>query len=463
MNFSFYILGTPGGRYSQYPDDYTASTLAELQEGMAGARLVIYREMDLVHYAYTERLGDSDIIGFCLIFNKATIQKPRLLIQLFRFIIEKRIVESGEIIRYAEDGELRFRVKTMNECVKEYDRLKSFLNSEFENNASKYSITPLTTIYNGVRSTGELDCNASDSQISAMTTLHNKVVVNEDGDIGQGYIPKVISSLREQNQKAAEEISRLQEENASIEKKKKQYKTVVSLFIVVVICSIGLLLFCLEVTNKTQLIQKMEKDMVAKGDSLLLQNREICKLNNQINILSKFKYTTGASIRTVDNADNSWIMWIRANTRIKIISFFVKGCKSSNGKVVIGIYDSNDNLIATKNANISSTEFKKVILGDSWQLSKGSYYIRIIESNGNSLQYHRSNDKEYAQFAGGALEVTGCSSYNNRNEADSKNKHEFYQYFYNIQYEIVPNAIEMNVLEENIDSIMDSPKLLIDE
>ena len=102
MNFSFYILGTPEGRYSQYPDDYTASTLSGLQDGMAGARLVIYREMDLVHYAYTERLGNNNIIGFCLIFNKVRVLKPHQLIKLFRFIIEKRLIESGDIIKYNE-------------------------------------------------------------------------------------------------------------------------------------------------------------------------------------------------------------------------------------------------------------------------------------------------------------------------------------------------------------------------
>ena len=27
MNFNFYLFGTPGGRYNQYPDDYIASLL----------------------------------------------------------------------------------------------------------------------------------------------------------------------------------------------------------------------------------------------------------------------------------------------------------------------------------------------------------------------------------------------------------------------------------------------------
>lgn len=234
------MLGTPEGRYSQYPDDYTASTLAGLQEGMVGARLVIYREMDLVHYAYTERLGNNSIIGFCLIFNKARIQKPRQLIRLFRFIIEKRLVESGDVIKYSEDGDLNFRVNTMNECVKEYDKLKGFINSEFENNASKYDIEPLTTTYNGIKSSGELDKNASDSQIVLMTNKHNRVIVNEDSGIEHGYISQVITSLREQNINKDEENALLKDCIAELDKKKKQYKFVVLLAIIIICCGVGL-------------------------------------------------------------------------------------------------------------------------------------------------------------------------------------------------------------------------------
>lgn len=280
MNFSFYFLGTPEGRYSQYPDDYTALTLVGLQERMAGARLVIYREMDLVHYAYTERLGNNSIIGFCLIFNKARIQKPRQLIRLFRFIIEKRLVESGEVIKYTDDGELRFKVRSMSECIKEYDRLKGFLNSEFENNASKYDIEPLTTTYNGVRSTGELDRNASDGQIVALTNQHNKVIVNDDNGIEHGYIPQVIASLREQNQKANEEIARLQEANANLERKKKQYSFVILLAFIILGCGIGLLFL-------NDNLKNTQEELTEANQTIFNKNHKISELNEQIENLNE--------------------------------------------------------------------------------------------------------------------------------------------------------------------------------
>jgi len=280
MNFSFYILGTPEGRYSQYPDDYTASTLAGLQERMAGARLVIYREMDLVHYAYTERLGNNNIIGFCLIFNKARIQRPLQLIRLFRFIIEKWLIESGEIIKYTDDGELKFRVQSMNGCVKEYDRLKGFLNSEFENNASKYDIRPLTTTYNGIRSTGELDMNASDSQIVSMTNQHNRVIVNDDNGIEHGYIPQVIASLREQIRKANVVIFRLQVNNAKLERTKKQYSFVILLALIILGCGIGLF-FLNNNLNSTK------NKLLQANQTISSKNSEITNLNSTIESKNK--------------------------------------------------------------------------------------------------------------------------------------------------------------------------------
>ena len=197
-----------------------------------------------------------------------------------------------------------------------------------------------------------------------------------------------------------------------------------------------------EIDRLQQTIDNQSSRISIQSDSIRLNNSRINSLNQELNNVTKFTSNTGASIRNNGSSDNGWIMWVKANTWVKITSFYVKGGNSSNGEVVLAIYDSNDNLIATKTTNISSSEFRKVTLDDSWQLKKGAYYIRIKESNGRSLQYHGSSDKEYAQFAGGALEVTGCSSYSDRSNANSRNKHAYYQYFYNIQYEIIPNNLE---------------------
>lgn len=204
-----------------------------------------------------------------------------------------------------------------------------------------------------------------------------------------------------------------------------------------------------EIDRLQQTIDDQSSRISIQSDSIRLKNSLINSYDQELNNVTRFTSSTGASMRNNKSADSNWIMWVKANTRVKITSFYVKGGSSSNGEVVLAIYDSNDNLIATKTTNISSSEFRRVTLGDSWQLNQGAYYIRIKESNGKSLQYHSSNDQEYAQFTGGALEVTGCSSYGDRSNADSRNKHGFYQYFYNIQYEIMPAVSEFNISLKN--------------
>lgn len=280
MNFSFYILGTPEGRYSQYPDDYTASFFKEIQNGLTGARLVISRKMDIVHYAYIERLGNNGIIGLCLMFNKVRVQKPRQLIKLFRFIIEKRLVESGNIIKFTEDGELTFKINSLSECGKEYDKLKGFINSELENNVPKYGIEPLKTTYNGINSTGEAEENSSDGQIVALTNQHNTVIVNEDVGIEHGYIPQVISSLREQNLKSLEEIKKLLEENATLNKKKKQYRFVVFLSLVILGCAVGLYFL----NDNLRLTQE---ELVDAKQTISDKNEEISDLSSNIESLKE--------------------------------------------------------------------------------------------------------------------------------------------------------------------------------
>lgn len=240
MNFSFYILGTIQGRYSQYPDDYTANVFCELQNGFSGSRLVIFREMDLIHYVYAERLDGNNVIGFCLIFNKARLLKPTKLVNLFRLLIEKRLVESGSIFGYTEDGELKFKVKSLNTSVRLYDKLYSFLNYELESNIEKYGVEPLRRIYDGTRTTAEAPANATDGQIVIMTNQHNKVIVNSEEGIEHGYITRVINGLRERSIRQEKEISSLKYQNIRLRNKQRNTLWVGILSIIVAIMGVVL-------------------------------------------------------------------------------------------------------------------------------------------------------------------------------------------------------------------------------
>ena len=287
MSFNFYIFGTPGGRYGQYPDDYIASTLSGFMKGMSGTRLVIHREMDLMHYAFMEKVGSNEIVGFCLIFNKSQVMRPRQLIRLFRSIVEERMIESGGIIRYTVGGNLTFVIKEFNECAKDYEYLKGILDSEFENNPSLYGIERLRSTYNGIKSAVELGNDVSDAQIVAMTNQHNRVVVNEDMGIENSYIPQLISSMREQNQRANERIKKLQEANAILDKKKKQYRYVVILILAVIACAVGIFLLNGSLRNTQFALSDAREEIGILKDSVAGMKENVSSLKKDIHALNE--------------------------------------------------------------------------------------------------------------------------------------------------------------------------------
>lgn len=440
MNFNFYIFGTPNGRYNQYPDDYIASTLSHLQEHTEGARLVIQREMNLIHYVYTERVDESNVIGFCVIFNNIRILKPKRLIHFFRSLIEENLIESGNIIRYDNKGKLQYVISSFSESAKENDNIRETVNNELERNSTEYGFEPLQTVYNGTKTIDYIDFNACDSQIVQLTDKHNTVIVNHKVGIEHGYIPQVISTLRKQIKHAEDTISCLRSENISLNKRKKQYRYVVLLTLIVVGCCVGLYLFYSEVNDKEAHISNLENKISKlkitiekKKTAINVLKDTITDLKHNIELITSYSISTGATIRNNDSHDNGWILWLRAKRKVCIESFYIKG--QTSGNVDIGLYDTNDNLIAFYETNAVGGEFRKVNVGSEWIITSGNYYMKI--RSGVNLQYHSSSDKEYSQFSGGALEVIGCCNYGDRTNFDSKNKHAFYQYFYSIRYRIV--------------------------
>lgn len=362
MNFSFYIYGTPSGRYNQYPDDYTVPLIKGLQNDLQGARLVIYRDMDLIHYIFTERIDEKMYIGFCLIFNKVRITQPKALIRLFRQLVENNMIKSGDIIKYDTDGNLIFKNKALCDNKKEIEKIKDYIDSELEKNKKRFGFQELDSVYNGVNSRTEIDTLASDSQIIGLTEQYNLVVIDDKVGISNAYIPQLISDFRVRLESAHSQIEKLKGEINLLQKKKKQYKYVVSLFLIVILCCVGLYLFYNEVIHKNDQISKLEKTISIKNDTISSQNnridlldKRVSKLNTTIEHLTEYTLTTGATIRNNDSSDNGWIMWLHANRKVQMESFYVKGGSSSNGEMTLALYDANDNLIATVNAYVSSS------------------------------------------------------------------------------------------------------------
>lgn len=281
MNFSFYIFGTLGRQYSQYPDDYIASSLSNVPEETKGVRLIIQREMQLVHYIFTEKLSEENVIGFCLVFNNTRLLKPKNLILFFHELIEKHLIEVGEIVRYTDGGVLQNKISSFHEKQDVYEVLSALVNKELEENGSRYGIKVLNTIYDGTRTCESIETSASEDEIIALTEKHNKVIIDNHAGLTKSHIRQLLETLREENIKAHGKIEKLEANVKTLNRKKKQYSYVITLFIIVLGCCAGLYFLNDNLnTTKGDLIDT-KKIVEVQNDSLNSKDAQISSLDKQ--------------------------------------------------------------------------------------------------------------------------------------------------------------------------------------
>lgn len=382
MNFSFYFYGNPNKRYSQYPDDYTASTLADLQEGVTGARLVIYRKMDLIHYAYTESLGNKNNIGFCIIFNKSYCKRPHRLANLFRTLIETRLIESGEIIRYSDKGVLEYQVNTLTNSSREHEQLQEVINAELETNYDFYGIDTVTSTYNGEKTTAEVVSELTDAQIIDLTRQHNKVVVNYHNGVDEGYIPKVIETLRTSLLQAEGDVERLKKENTKLNKQKKQYRYVMLLSLLLVGCGLGILSLNNNLTSTKDELAQAIQTISDQQDSITEKNSLIIKLNQDTQFLTDKLQSEVSRREEIETEFTSlkngfgqplFIMGSSFNFNSGNLSFTYFGIQETTLKLYVRAYRNNENYYNSGQVNIKKgTNTSSIFL--SRGLDSNKYY-----------------------------------------------------------------------------------------
>lgn len=463
--------------YSQYPArDDVGCVVNELIPRMLNLngkqQLYIRRsgdngEMSYILYSHVLD-GKKGLLGICMVFDDK--KYPSHITYLFDFFesLLSNYVEDGRLLFFDSNGIItsdESKVYEHSALIQMYsDRIVTNFNLE-KANFVKY---PQTYYEIAKSQTVILDYFSCETSTIKESVKYNHIVVItkeiEDENINsmRSLIKNsndIVEDLNKQISKLKEQLNRAENKNDNKEqfkiinpgpildvKKKRRYRH----FILLLFLTIGWIV-CLaffynkfnnEIKEKADQIADLEntikeKDLtiVDRDSTILGLQSSISKLRNDFENVTSYSISTGANIRNNDNYDNGWILWIKAKQKVQIESFYIKS--QTSGNVSIGLFDTNDNLIASVETNVNEGEFRTVIVDSEWIIDRGAYYMKIL--SGVSLQYHSSNDKEYSQFTGGALEVTGASGYSNRNDISKRTNHGYYQYFYNIKYHIIMN------------------------
>lgn len=321
MNFSFYIFGNPQGRYSQYPQDYTKDLFTPLCEGVVGARSVIFRQMDLVHYVFVENLGSGKYIGVCLIFNKIRSKCPKMLFNLLKALVENHMTQCRKYLTYASDGTILFTNAEFCDDVKAYDSLKSTLDKVFETN-DKFGFEELNTKYSGIHKTEYAGFSEPDNIILQLSETCDKVVIEQKAGITDNQTYKMLTSLRSEIVRRGETIRQLNQRVLSLEKQKKQYRYVISLFILAVCCCGASYFLYGSLAETKGNLDEVRTRLAVANDSIARNQQTISALNDNVvtltNSLEKEKQLKEKAEAIVENMQAA-------------SSFIVTGCSFSFG------------------------------------------------------------------------------------------------------------------------------------
>ncbi len=441
MNCSAYVFGELFSGFNQYPEDNSSLVYQNIFANCkAPTQVIVSRDDALMRYCYIRKISNNKYIGISVLVTGYYISTFKELFSLFEATIDK-MSKDGIGIKYSEQGEL---VDTEKKLSSQKEDLDGILNDLLDSFIAlgKAHVLPKTDYSVSKSSIKEFEVSADKQDMVKASYTYGFTCIYKSKDfdtIRVNSYRSILNRISGENAILKTENKKLYFLNKKINRQKKQFKYIIILILVVLICCVLLLLFYREAIKKTEDINRLEKTIKQKDSINLMQKQNISNLNDKIrnldNTIDKFKqftFNTGSTIRTNDSGDNAWIMWIRANCKLQIKSFYLRST-SNAANVTIGLYDSEDNLISKVEHYVSNT-FSKVHLNSEWTINTGVYYLRITDNNGISLQYHSSNNGEYEQFAGGALEILGCCNYESRKESGSRNKHGYYQYFYDINY-----------------------------
>lgn len=344
MNFNLYLFGRNKGTYNQYPDDYTSSLLASFCSDVTSSKAMIVRDQNLMHYIYAENLGGSNVIGICLIFNKAYIKHVSKIFNFIRGLIESTLLKQGKIIRYNNQGYIEFTSTNLSDDVKAYDYIKTIVDSKLDSDNNYFGVSELTSTYNGLHNSEVVDGNTANSEILKLQQKYNKIIIEYKKGIEEDLTKKVITGLQSQISNLNKKIESQTQEISKLEKTKKQYRKVMFLVIVLLCCCGGLYFLYTTLDETERNLQDTTERLSIATDSISSLNNTLTQKQNAIislkNEVREERQLKEAAQSTLENIQSNCPFLITGtsctlSSREYIVRYFAKESGSRSFKIKV--------------------------------------------------------------------------------------------------------------------------------
>ena len=295
MNHSIYIFGKLGAGFTQYPDDYTNSILqVPITELRCASQIVLFREGNLVYYTYYRKIlgeGNTDnYLGFSICFNSVICTNIKGLFEIFERGISELAINGG-IIEFSNDGDIIPKIDSLYLQQVEINRLVSSISNEIDS-LTNNSFQKLPPVNYGGEKESKKHCSVDDAkkQIPILLQEINSIIFEKDNNyntaIFTGYARK-IADLFSKNKELEKENKTLKQTNNILNRKKKQYRLIVLLTVLILLSIITLLVLRNDIYLLRGEVEKNEAVISGKTVQIDSLKGTISILNDNVKTLKE--------------------------------------------------------------------------------------------------------------------------------------------------------------------------------
>lgn len=408
MKAEIYIFGNFAGGYSQYPDNYTHVLFKSVSDTRKGASEIVYhREGSLTYYIYLREVSQSanTFIALCYVFNDVIIRDFSCLFGVFEDAVTN-IVVKGDLLEFTDNGGLSTKVNVLYAYPEELQRIADFLNGQLSSlwkHAEKLPPSNYAVPTSEWKSFSYNEVSLIHEAIKKYANI--RVIKGEsyDTETMKGYAAK----LKKQDDKIHVlqcDVEKLKEENTRLNRKKKQFLTVIILVSLLLIGG-GITAFIIsdqnsDINSKRIEIEQLKETNTSLNSQIEQLNEDIDQWEYEYNIEHNnyVKYKNGYDTLT-DSYEmlkfNYEVLEFDYNTLVSSIKerqpFFITqtsfdfnsgrfafdyyGLKEGSYNILINVYADNGNRVRSSNYNASFYEgFGSKEFYISNTLSSGNWY-----------------------------------------------------------------------------------------
>lgn len=309
MNVTVYLFGKLGAGYTQYPDDYARDIFSTFEYNIQSpSQMMIHRKDALIYYGYMRKLSEQGkYIGISFVFNGVMCSDIPALCKLCEDNITNWVV-SGEILEFADNGDIVSKVDKLYKTVSEFKRLSESLSAQIV--SAKLPFLKLPPVNYAVSANAVKTFNIDDQNEAFIEALkeYSNIYIYSDSTSATlaGYSDKL--------RRLSKENSDLKAENAKVLREKKRTTIVTILVIILAVGFIAILSLVDSSNQKTRQINSLERDKTNLTQHVDALQRDSVWLENQ---WSSTKYELSVQQRRANRLQSDSTRLSKENKELK--------------------------------------------------------------------------------------------------------------------------------------------------